>query len=557
MENLKIVELNKKYQQLVIQCRDALHDIQEETDFSFDTSAFDDVVVDPDSMLNIVFVGQYSAGKSSIIKMLTQDEGIEVGAAITTQSYTPYEWNNMYIVDTPGIQTGIREDHDAITAEAIQKADLIVFVITNEVFNPTILRYFNKLAYDMGKGRQMILVINKMARGGEPEVLLEDLQRALSQTYGQYSLLSLDNFRPCFIDAQSYLDVQSEADIELQQELLQLSHYNDFVHTLNDFADEKGLYGKFARQIQRIEDALTIIGDRIKDTNNLSQSQELNDILFSIKECRRVQIQKLKRVYLGAKQEIRHEGNQLASFIDTSSREAMESCISNTQNQINDILDKVEEDKKEIIADIAKEIQNFGVELNNQLSILMDTSLVLQDNADLISTEGLQQHFSQEFINGMVGNTLNVLNQSCTKDVLIQGFKVFKYNSFWDSLPIIGQGTAKATAAAGKAIPIIGGIIQMGGLIAGKIAEDNRLTKLAQLRADIRKKYDDYADEIYEQGIQDMENIAGELDKIINRTEHDLFGNQQQSDLYKQVQQKIQILKQQCQLLLNELDSAQ
>ena len=54
-----------------------------------------------------------------------------------------------------------------------------------------------------------------------------------------------------------------------------------------------------------------------------------------------------------------------------------------------------------------------------------------------------------------------------------------------------------------------------------------------------------------------MENIAGELDKIINRTEHDLFGNQQQSDLYKQVQQKIQILKQQCQLLLNELDSAQ
>ena len=168
MENLKIVEFNKKYQQLAVQCRDTLNNIQQETGIQFDVSVFDDTAVDMDSILNLVFVGQYSAGKSSIIKMLTQDEGIEVGAAITTQSYTPYEWNNMYIVDTPGIQTGIREDHDAITEEAIQKADLIVFVITNELFNPTILRYFNKLAYDMGKGKKMILVINKMVRGGEP-----------------------------------------------------------------------------------------------------------------------------------------------------------------------------------------------------------------------------------------------------------------------------------------------------------------------------------------------------------------------------------------------------
>ena len=51
--------------------------------------------------------------------------------------------------------------------------------------------------------------------------------------------------------------------------------------------------------------------------------------------------------------------------------------------------------------------------------------------------------------------------------------------------------------------------------------------------------------------------IAEELDKAINETERALFRGQQQSDLYKQVQQKIQILKQQCQLLLNELDSAQ
>ena len=107
-------------------------------------------------------------------------------------------------------------------------------------------------------------------------------------------------------------------------------------------------------------------------------------------------------------------------------------------------------------------------------------------------------------------------------------------------------------------IPAIGAVIQVAASIGGKIAEDNRLTQLAQLRADIRKEYDDYADQVYKQGMQSVVTpIAEELDKAINETERALFRGQQQSDLYKQVQQKIQILKQQCQLLLNELDSAQ
>ena len=202
MEELKLVEFTKAYEDLVKQCQDELQLVQQKTGVQFDLSELQESV-DSDSMINIVFVGQYSAGKSSIIKMLTKNEGIEVGAAITTQQYTPYVWNGMYIVDTPGIQTGIREDHDAITAEAIQKSDLIVFVITNELFNPTILRYFNKLAYDMGKGKQMILAINKMSRGGEKKVLLADLQKVLAQPYNGNTMLSEDNFRPCFLDAQS------------------------------------------------------------------------------------------------------------------------------------------------------------------------------------------------------------------------------------------------------------------------------------------------------------------------------------------------------------------
>ena len=40
--------------------------------------------------IKLVFVGQYSAGKLSIIKMLTSED-VAIGATITTQDSTLYE----------------------------------------------------------------------------------------------------------------------------------------------------------------------------------------------------------------------------------------------------------------------------------------------------------------------------------------------------------------------------------------------------------------------------------------------------------------------------------
>ena len=325
------------------------------------------------------------------------------------------------------------------------------------------------------------------------------------------------------------------------------------------FADEKGLYGRFVRKVQIIEDTLDAINDRIEAACEPNREQNLNDLLFSIKESKRCGVRKLKDLYQNARQSIRYVGAQFASIIGTGSSEELEQSFSDAQNQINDILDKVEAEAQNIVSEIKAQSQDFGIQLENQVSGMTDESFALRDNAgDSANVKGVQQNFSQEFVNGMANATMSILNNGYTKDLLIQGLKTFKYNTWLDKLPLIGQGSAKATAAAGKLIPAIGAVIQVAASIGGKIAEDNRLTQLAQLRADIRKEYDDYADQVYKQGMQSVVTpIAEELDKAINETERALFRGQQQSDLYKQVQQKIQILKQQCQLLLNELDSAQ
>ncbi|MBQ9394793.1 MAG: 50S ribosome-binding GTPase, partial [Proteobacteria bacterium] len=114
--------------------------------------------------VRIVVVGQYSAGKSSLLRMLTGREDIAVGANITTEKVQKFDWNGIEIVDTPGIHTELHPDHDEISYHAIASADLLIFVVTNELFDAHIAEHFRKLAIDSGKASEMILVINKMDR---------------------------------------------------------------------------------------------------------------------------------------------------------------------------------------------------------------------------------------------------------------------------------------------------------------------------------------------------------------------------------------------------------
>ena len=140
---------------------------------------------DESGRVKIVFAGQYSAGKSSIIKMLTGDGSVATGAEITTQETHSYEWNGLEIVDTPGVHTTLRPDHDEISYNAIAAADILVFVVTNELFDSYMAEHFRRLAIDKDKAGEMVLVVNKMERaaGGntaaQQDIIREGLRSVL------------------------------------------------------------------------------------------------------------------------------------------------------------------------------------------------------------------------------------------------------------------------------------------------------------------------------------------------------------------------------------------
>ena len=160
--------------------------------------------------LTVAFVGQYSAGKSTIISALTGRNDIHIDTDVATDKTAVYNWNGIKLIDTPGLWTGNHEDHDEITYNAIEKADLLVFCLTHSLFDSLTLANFKKLAYDRSYRNKMMLVVNKMSQeSGEDQQNIINYRDSLEKALSPHSL---EDFPLCFIDAEDYREGIEDRD---------------------------------------------------------------------------------------------------------------------------------------------------------------------------------------------------------------------------------------------------------------------------------------------------------------------------------------------------------
>ena len=254
MKTLELRQWAEKGQALLDRAKSVLKDAPFDTVQNF-AQRVPGEVAPPDDSVQMVFAGQYSAGKSSILKALTSQEYIEIGADITTQKVQQLNWNGIKVIDTPGVHTELRPDHDVITYEAISKADLLVFVITNELFDSHIAEHFRKLAIDREKAHEMLLVVNKMQRcaeGNTPEVqniIREDLRKVLVP-------FTPEQLRISFVDAEAALEARAEQDEEFRRIFHKRSGFDGFIENLNAFVEEKGLAARYTTSLYTLEQVL-------------------------------------------------------------------------------------------------------------------------------------------------------------------------------------------------------------------------------------------------------------------------------------------------------------
>lgn len=199
---------------------------------------------EPTEQLRMVLTGQYSSGKSSLIKALT-DGAVDphIDADIATSEVEEYAWDgSVTLVDTPGVQTGLRV-HDELAMEAIGTAEFILFTVTPTLFDDALRDHLRLLANDLGKFAQIIIVITKSSTSAaEDGVRARAVQEALGTV--TYSLPIVE------IDSVQYLrSLQGgpRADARRQQ-----SRIDQLRAAINVVSEERGQLALLRRPLQLI-----------------------------------------------------------------------------------------------------------------------------------------------------------------------------------------------------------------------------------------------------------------------------------------------------------------
>ena len=454
-----------------------------------------------DGPVRIVFAGQYSAGKSSIIKALTGRKDIAVGADITTQKTRDYDWNGVVIVDTPGVHTSLRPDHDDVAYQAISEADLLAFVVTNELFDSYLAAHFRKLAIDRDKAYEMFLVVNKMRRcaaGNTPsaqDVIRDDLKRVLVP-------FTPEQVRTTFIDAEAALQSESEEDEEISRILMNKSGFSSFLEALNNFVREKGLAGRYTTTLYVIEQVLqeALAAESSDDTD----VQGLMELYLQQRRALVETQARIPRSVDGLVQEtvssIRRDGRELAElFHGNADRENIERRFHDAQAQMQTRADglakQVQDSIEQHMASLGQRFQQIAEgELARELlpRLIARTEVELSDlNTDpkTVATARKASAVTRQLGQFLVQNSFNPATKTFTE--------LFKLNQY------SGTATHRTVKAAGhffgksfkpweavkwtRALANAGRVLAVSGAVVNVILQFKEDADRAKLEADLRE----------------------------------------------------------------------
>ena len=515
--------------------------------------------VDDDKKVRIVFIGQYSAGKSSILSILTGKK-LEVGQGVTTSECNFLDWNGIEVVDTPGIHTQKRPDHDAITYKAMSEADLLVFVCTAEGFSEGLGTHFRKLLVEKGKGNEMMLVFNKMedseygnTPSGKKEFFKCDVLPVISPEY------SAEDLFVTYIDTYAYLD-SLEAEGEDKKMLYEMSGFSTLYDNINKFIEKKKVLGKCTTSLYKLEQMLTEALSEFKTGDicvdgSLDLLNQQRKALVEAKEHVQTESYNIVRRQT---QQVRNWGDEIANELSSSDNEkVVNQRLEEKYNATDTIYEKAVHELDEVIQYENNELRKFTDKLENSefakslrvtikrriadIKISKETASNLKSGAKFAEEAG---SWLSKFANGK--------NAKSGWDAI---FKLGSYSGSEAHEMVLNVGhffghkfkpweAVKASSKIGK----FGKILGVGGALLGvglQIWEDYQESeterKLISYRSDIRNSFTEAAnvidmkfDEVTQTWIQEtLTPKISEIDQQIKEIENEQQIKDKEFVMYK------------------------
>ena len=507
-------------------------ELRQETEATFEqlnlaTDVLPATMQPDDGAIKLVFVGQYSAGKSSIIKMISGIE-TEIGAGITTQESHVYKWNDLEIIDTPGIETGLRADHDEITYDQISKAALLVFVVTNEGFDRHMGEHFRKLAIEQNRGSNMVLVINKMDRAPEgnsanqQQIIRDDICKVLAP-------LTPEQVYTSFISTQSYEEYLNEEDVEIKAELLAESGREQLIANLNAFVQSRQVTAKIERPLYALQEAVRNVSV-VEEINMLNDAESL--LLRKQRILQNGQAdaeEEVNSLTMECQQDIIELGREAAGYLEPGVSEE------ELKAKLNEVGQRAEQATQDCIQSIERA---FG-RLANTIQTEMDTEMastsvqkIFGRNNMPVPAEGATDLPRESAgFDGVAAGTQLGSQLSSAWNIANMGLKSFSGTAMHEGILSAGKffgikfrpweavGLAKNAAVFGAVLSVAGVLLAIWGKFKSDEERRQKEQELQEAKEKIKAQYKENANSIYGDIMRNVreklaETVGKELDSV-------------------------------------------
>lgn len=282
----------------------------------------------------IAFMGRTKAGKSTLHKVVTQqdDDDIGIGKLRTTRYNRSWYWDRLRIVDTPGIGAPGGEVDTEIAKSIIDEADMICYIVTSDSIQETEFDFFETIK-DRNKPLYIILNYKSNLSGIRLKKFLEaptdwkdckgpqsiegHFKRIEERLSGKYNMDAVAIIPLHLLAAQLY--VEGGFDAEILEKLKTGSNITSFIRTIKEEIYNTGCLKKSlsiidgsSYNIHQVNARIKADCDRLRDDVSLLEKtrEKINSFFSSEKDKLTSQLSSITDT---VKQELKNRANTFAN----------------------------------------------------------------------------------------------------------------------------------------------------------------------------------------------------------------------------------------------------
>ena len=350
----------------------------------------------------IAFMGRTKAGKSTLHKVITQQENddIGVGKLRTTRYNRSWYWNKLRIVDTPGIGAPGGEADTEIAKSIIDEADVVCYVVTSDSIQETEFDFFSTIK-ERNKPLYIILNVksnlNQAIRlkrfianpddwrlGDGPQSIKGHIERIHDKLDGKYNMDAVRIIPIHLLAAQ--IALSGEQDSKTSKILFEASNISEFTNSVKKEVQLSGSLKKSLSVIDGTSYQINTIWHKIyadlkslKEGNEVLKKKQAKNYTFFKNELTQVE-QYLKTIFQVTRNDLHNRASAFArehyddedagkawskDMVVKSINKRLEQQI---QERFNDLNEKIKSELEEMIMDmrISLATNNIGSNVSGE-----------------------------------------------------------------------------------------------------------------------------------------------------------------------------------------------